>query len=195
MRTYNLIEITQIFKNNSISVFTLADFARLFNINNQNTVYKKIQRLERQKIIEKLIKGKYRFNFTTANDFLIANFLYQPSYISLESALSFYSIITGFPYKITSLTIKKTKSFFINNKNYRYAQISKDLFWGYEKKEDFLIAQPEKSLIDYLYLSFKGLRGGDISEFDLSKINKIKLKNDLSMIKNKQFLKFLGEKL
>ena len=48
--------------------------------------------------------------FSSTNDFLLANFLYQPSYISLESALSFFGIVTGFAYQITSLTTKKTNT-------------------------------------------------------------------------------------
>ena len=126
---------------------------------------------------------------------MIANFLYQPSYISLESALSFYGIITGFPYQITSITIKKTKNYVFENKSYLYSQINKDLFWGYEKKENFLIADKEKSLIDYLYFIFKGWRILSLDklekQFDLSQINKKKFNNHLKMIKNPSFLKFL----
>jgi len=67
-------------------LFTLSDFGRLFKIENQNTLYKKIQRLEKKKIIKKLIKGKYVFALNKTNDFTIANYVYPPSYVSLESA-------------------------------------------------------------------------------------------------------------
>ena len=47
---------------------------------------------------------------------MTANYLYQPSYISLDSALSFYGVITGFSYKITSVSTKKTRSLIIDEK-------------------------------------------------------------------------------
>jgi len=195
MGRYFRTDIIKQMEERNLSLFTLADFSRIFNIKNQNTLYKMIQRLENKGIIKRFIKGKYSFVFKKPNEFVIANFLYQPSYISLETALSFYGIITGFPYQITSITTKKTKSFLIDKKEFQYSQINRNLFWGYEKKENFLIAEKEKSLIDYLYLTFKGLRSSDLDEFDLSLINKKRLENYFKIITNKKFLKFLKTKL
>ena len=191
MRTYSDIEIIKKFQENNFALFTLADFGKLFNIKNKHTLYKKIQRLKKRKVIKKLIKGKYLCLFQKSSEFAIANFLLTPSYISLESALSFYSIITGFPYQITSMAIKKTKTYHIDQREYSYAKINQGLFWGYEKKENFLIADKEKSLLDYLYLNFKGLRTFDPQDFDLSQINKKSLKSYYKKIKNPMFLKFI----
>ena len=191
MRKCNDVEIIRLFQEKGINLFTLTDFAKLFEIANKQTLYKKIQRLEQKKIISKLIKGKYLFLFGKADKFEIANFLRQPSYVSLESALSFYGIITGFPYKITSITIKKTKNIAVEEREYQYTQITNNLFWGWEKREDFLLADKEKSLIDYLYLSFKGLRVFDKQEFDLKQIDYKKLNKYFKIIKNKSLLKFL----
>lgn len=195
MDAYTAIETIKRLKTQGVSLFTLSDFARLFAIDNRNTLYKKVQRLEEKEAIKRLIKGKYLFLFAKPNEFVIANFLYQPSYVSLESALSLYGIITGFPYQITSITIKKTNSFTIEGKEYHYTQIAKSLFWGYEKKEDFLIAEKEKSLFDYLYLAHKGLREFDAGEFDLSLINKKILYRYLERSNNKAFLRFVRKKL
>lgn len=191
MGMYSQTEIIKLLNEKGISLFTLSDFGRLLKIHNRNTLYKTAQRLTKEEIIKKLIKGKYSFLFGKTNDFEMANFLYQPSYISLETALSFYGIITGFPYQITSVTPKKTKKIEIEKKEYTYTQISQDLFWGYEKKENFLLADKEKSLLDFFYLSFKGLRIFDSDDFELSQIDKIKIKDYFQMVKNKKFLKFL----
>jgi len=193
METYSTTDIIKIMREREMSTFSLDDFGRLSNINNQNSLYKKIQRLEKKEIIKKLIKGKYLFIFNKTDDFKIANYIYQPSYISLESALSFYGIITGFSYKITSITVKKSLSYIIDEKDYLYSHINQDLFWGYEKKEDFLIAEKEKALVDLIYFYSKGLRGFDREDLDISEINKKKLilyakkfnnKKTLSIIKN-----------
>lgn len=175
METYSTTDIIRFLKEKQITLFSLADFERLFNISNQNTLYKKIQRLEKEKLIQKLVKGKYLFFLNQADDFSIANYIYQPSYVSLESALSFYSIITGFTYKISSISTKKSRTFDINKKEFQYSQIKQNLYWGYEKKADFLIAEPEKALLDYIYFSLKGLRNLDWEEIDLTEINKQKL--------------------
>lgn len=175
MRRYNLAEIINLLREKQIALFSLDDFARLFDIKKKDTLYKKIARLEKKKIIKKLIKGKYLFLFNQPNDFLIANYLYQPSYISLESALSFYGLISGFPYQITSVTPKKTKKIIADKKEYVYGQISPLFFWGWEKKDNFLIAQKEKAFLDYLYFYTKGLRSFEKDEFDLKEIDKKKL--------------------
>lgn len=191
MRIYSSTEIIKILKKADISLFTNLDFSRIFEIKSKNTLYKKLQRLEKKAIIEKIGPGKYLLSLNKPAEFRIANFLYSPSYVSFESALSFYGIITGFPYTITSATVKKTKKYKLQGKEFSYTQLSKDLFWGFEKKQDFLIADSEKALIDYFYLAFKGLRKPDLSELDLSEINRSKLRQYQRQLLNKAFLKFM----
>jgi len=197
MQTYSTTDIIKKLQTKQISLFNLDDFSKLFNIDKRQTLYKKIARLEKSQIIEKLIKGKYQFLFNRLNDYVIANFLYQPSYISLESALSFYGIITGFPYQITSITIKPTKSIEIKQKDpskikeFKYSQIENSLFWGYEKKDNFLLAEREKALLDYIYFGLKGLRNLSFDEMYLSEIDKDKLVSYTKKINNKQITKVI----
>jgi predicted transcriptional regulator of viral defense system len=129
------------------------------------------------------------------NDFAIANYLYQPSYISLESALSFYGIITGFPYKITSISTKKSRLFNTDQKEFQYSQIAADLFWGYEKRENFLLADKEKALLDYLYFFSKGIKSFDREEFDLQEINQKKLISYARSFKIAKWLTIIKEYL
>ena len=172
METLSTTETIKLLHSKEIPLFSLNELGSIFGIENRQTLYKKVQRLEKNKILKKLIKGKYLFLLKPTADFTMANFLYAPSYISMESALSFYSIITGFPYQITSITIKKPKEFAVDGKDYSYSQISTKLFWGWEKKEDFLIATPEKALLDYAYFAQRGLRSLDWGEIDTTRLNK-----------------------
>lgn len=73
METSTLAMIKK-FREIGITWFTITDFARILGIRDQNTVYKKIQRLEKKAVIKKLIKGKYIFLFGKINDFAMANF-------------------------------------------------------------------------------------------------------------------------
>lgn len=156
----------------NIPLFSLNEIGAILAIDNRQTLYKRIQRLTKNKILQKLIKGKYYFTLNNTNDFTMANFLYQPSYVSMQSALSFHSIMTGFSYQITSIGIKKPKNFVIDGKDFIYSRIIPKFFWGWEKKEDFLMAKPEKALLDYVYFASKGLVTIDWEEIDTSKLDK-----------------------
>lgn len=174
-----------------LSLFTISDFKKLFAIEKDNTAYKAIERMAKKGIFQKLTKKRYFFALSSAADFELANFLYSPSYISLETALSFHSIITQFPYQITSITPKKTKTINALNKDFAYFHIKQDLFFGCEKQEKFLIAQPEKALLDYLYFCSKGLRSFEQDDFDFKKIDKKTFKTFIKKAKNKNLNKFI----
>ena len=169
------LSISQIIKKLSfknIPLFTLNELGGILGTDNRQTLYKRIQRLTKSDLLQKLIKGKYLFTLKDTNNFTMSNFLYQPSYISMQSALSFHNIITGFSYQITGITIKKSKNFVINEKDFSYSQIDPKLFWGFEKKEDFLIAKPEKALLDSIYFSAKGIINLDWDEIDITNLDK-----------------------
>jgi len=191
MDFYSETQIIRILKEKNISLFTLTDFGRIFKIQNRNTLYKKIARLEKQGIVQQIIKGKYLFTLDQPDDYTLANFIYSPSYVSCETALSFYGIITGFPYQITSVTIKKSKKNSFGNKEFSYSHVASHLYWGYEKKENFLIAEKEKALLDYLYFGTKGWRSIELDELDLSEVNKNKLISFAKKFKNKKLLKII----
>ena len=97
--------------------------------------------------------------------------------------MNFHGILSQFPIEITSATVKKTKNKEIDGNVYGYSHINKELFWGYEKKDGFLIAFPEKALLDQIYLSINGKKQIDISEYDLSGIDKKRLNEYIGNIK------------
>ncbi len=151
---------------------TLREIAKLFAVSNKNTAYKMLQRWEKYGIINRCAKGVYLLSDIPINDFEIANKVIEPSYLSLESALNFYGILPQFPYSITSITSRRAKKITIFSKEYDYVHLSEDLYWGYEKRGETLIASPEKAVIDQLYLVSKGLRSVHVEEWDLSLLDK-----------------------
>lgn len=96
------------------------------------------------------------FNPEGYDYFFIANKIYSPSYISLESALSYYGFIPEATIQITSVSTRKTNLFDTVFGIFSYKTIKSDLYFGYEILENdgknALIATPEKSILDYLYL-------------------------------------------
>lgn len=130
-------EIIQKLKATNLGLFSITDFKKVFSIPKDNTAYKMIARLTKNGILKKLIKGKYLFTLIPTDDFQIANFIYSSSYISFESALSFYSILAQFPHQITSITAKKTRTIETLSKEFTYFHIKPSIFFGYEKKRIF----------------------------------------------------------
>ena len=96
------------------------------------------------------------FNPEGFDYFFIANKIYSPSYISLESALSHYGFIPETTLQITSVSTRKTNLFDTQFGVFSYQSIKNDLYFGYEVIENnsrpFTLATPEKAILDYLYL-------------------------------------------
>lgn len=88
----------------------------------------------------------------------LANELYPPSYISLETALSYYQLIPERVEAITSITSKKTVRLENEFGKFIYRHIKQNGFRYYIQITDeygynVFMATPEKALVDYLYLN------------------------------------------
>jgi predicted transcriptional regulator of viral defense system len=110
--------------------------------------------------IKKVTSNFYVFSDAEINDPFIrmtSNRIYTPSYIGLESALSFYGLIPEAVFQITSVTSRKTRAILTEISDFNYRSIHKRLFWGYRLNTDtpnnFFISDPEKTILDYLYLN------------------------------------------
>lgn len=171
MELYNKAYLTKKLFDSPFKLFTFNDLRVLFGINNQSSLKKIISRLVVNKILERLEINRYMVIGKEVDNFAISNFVYQPSYISLESALSLYGILSQIPYETTAITIKKSKTKNIHHNVYSYSHIQNKLFWGYEKMNGVLIAKPEKALLDQAYLFCKGLRQFPIDEYDLERLD------------------------
>lgn len=97
----------------------------------------------------------------------IANLLYGPSYISFEWALSYYKMIPEGVYVVTSASASKSKLFNTPIGAFDYTHLSHHRYAiGIDQKENasgrFLIATPEKALVDLVHLKSKQLAGKDL---------------------------------
>ena len=193
MAIYNLAAITQKLHNSGMSLFTIKSLKDILNVKRESSLFNLLFRLAQSKVLTRLERGKYVLAGKNISDFSMANFLYMPSYVSLESALNFYGILSQFPYETTSITPKKPKKKIIANKTFSYAHIKKSLFWGYEKKDGCLIALPEKALLDQIYLASKGLKSISLDEYNFSLINRTKTENYLKKYpQNSQFIRIIN---
>ncbi|RKY28314.1 MAG: hypothetical protein DRP61_02110 [Candidatus Omnitrophota bacterium] len=111
--------------------------------------------------------------------FFVANFLFAPSYLSLEYALAFYNLIPEKVGVITSITTKKTNIFQNCLGRFEYRSVKEELFFGFKKdidnNQEFFIALPEKALVDYFYLN--SYLQGDFSELDSLRLQNLEILN------------------
>jgi predicted transcriptional regulator of viral defense system len=90
--------------------------------------------------------------------FMVANKIYEPSYVSLESALAYYEIIPETVLGVTSISSRKTKQYESAWGVFSYRSVKPQTMIGYQVIEStpgikFKIACLEKALLDYLYLN------------------------------------------
>jgi predicted transcriptional regulator of viral defense system len=89
--------------------------------------------------------------------YCLAASIYGPSYVSFETALSFYGLIPEAVYEITSATLKRSKEFDNVFGRYRYRTVPRNVYpIGIERITEggipFLIASPTKALCDRIAL-------------------------------------------
>lgn len=140
-----------------------------FDLNVLSSVYpetkhivEKARRLESDGKIIRLKKGMYVLSPVETgkvlNRNLIANHIYGPSYVSLQTALRRYGLIPEQVHLIQSLTTKHSRSFETPVGNFDYKCCSKEYFpIGVRLENDnditYLIATPEKALCDLINYS------------------------------------------
>jgi predicted transcriptional regulator of viral defense system len=93
------------------------------------------------------------------------------AYVSLTSALHLHGLIEQIPQIVFAVTTGHTRMRRTAIAMYSYHRVHPHLFGGFEwygKRQDFLVATPEKALVDSFYLSSrKGKRFGTFPEIDL----------------------------
>jgi len=89
--------------------------------------------------------------------YFAANKVYSPSYISMESALAYYNFIPEGVFTATSITTKNTANYDTPIGHFEYRHVKPSFFFGYKllRGNEFTIkiAEPEKVILDYLYLN------------------------------------------
>lgn len=132
----------------------------------------KILSLEGQKKLIRLKKGIYVVSPEVSGELLsvelIANHLYGPSYVSMESALRYYGLIPEKVYTVRSATTNRSRKFKNSIGLFQYVSVYEDYYSvginqiTVDNKYAFLIASPEKALCDMIvstpHLNFQSIK-------------------------------------
>jgi predicted transcriptional regulator of viral defense system len=139
----------------SYPIISIVEIEKLFPVFQR----KNLANWQAKEYVQKIRNSWYRLPENELNEetlFFISNQIYAPSYISLESALAYYGFIPEGVFKITAISTIKTAHFNTTIANFNYQNVKPNLFFGYKlmtiNHVNFKIAEPEKTILDYLYL-------------------------------------------
>jgi hypothetical protein len=118
----------------------------------------KIHDLIKKGYLQVLRRGLYMadslFSVVQPEPFLIANHLMGPSYVSIDSALSYYGLIPEKVFEISCVTIKQNRKFSNATGNYHYIQLPLPYYsFGinnvvFNGNQSVMLASPEKAIFD-----------------------------------------------
>lgn len=155
----------------SYKIFSLRDIFKLF----PSFDTRRLVEWQRKGYISKLINKWYLFTEIPVDEMLlyrISNCLHRPSYVSLESALSYYHLIPEAVYSLQAVTTLKTITYETHVGTFNYRSIKPQLFFGYQILHQdtlpVLIAEIEKAILDYLYLNVNLKTAHDIEAIRLN---------------------------
>ena len=177
-------------------VFSIGDVEKQFpSMNLMNLV-----RWQSKGYILKLRNKWYAFNDAESHEnieWLAANLIYSPSYISLHTALSWYNLIPEMIVPTTSISTRKTNRFSTPIGEFDYHRIKPDLFgFGYSledlnayssksnKSRKIMVATPQKAILDFFYINNFYSSEKDMEDLRLNNA-------ELTKIVNNEFYQYL----
>lgn len=171
------LRFSLLLRSHKLYVFSLEDIKNLFPREKSKTIKNNLIRWLSKGYLARLKRNLYKLveqgSELKIPDLYIANRLYEPSYISLETALSIYSIIPDIASGVTSIATMPTRTFRNKYGSFLYRSCQKTAFTGYRLMlyEGFkvYIADKEKALVDFLYFR---LRSGYSLDFSEERLNK-----------------------
>jgi len=160
-------------KEKKFFIFSAFDVRKVFPVSPVAASFL-LYRYAKRGFIFRLKRGLYAFADALPPDACVANRLCEPSYVSLEFALSYWGVIPETVYQITSVTSKTPRRFEASGKIYSYRRIVKKAFTGYaverQGEYSFAMADAEKAFVDSVYFRlFDGKKPMD--RFNKDKIN------------------------
>jgi len=169
------IDMEDFFQNKKIQgkIFDTQTIMQFLWIPHQNTIQNIWYRVKKWKII-RLRKNCFYIPTISPNIYHIANQIIKPSYVSLDTILSKYSIIPDVVYTIFSVTTRNKINYKNKFGNFGYKTLKKSMMFGFEEKDWALVATKEKALIDYLYLNMEKIT---LKQKDYKNIDKKNYKN------------------
>ncbi len=151
-------------KNMNKKIFSFHDIV-LLSGENKPSVSVQLSRLVKAAILERPVRGWYVNPFAPPSAEELSMVIRRPSCLSMEYALSRHGILSQNVFTITLTTTKQPYTYRTRDLNFESHQIKPPLFWGYSEEGAVNIAEPEKALLDLIYIRY--VRGKDMKRSSL----------------------------
>ena len=171
----------------SQTVFTLQEIALLFPEIPYGNLKKRMSYFAKSGAIKKLSRGIYAKDQFDALE--LANKIYTPSYVSLETVLQKAGVTFQYYESIFAVSYL-SRTVAVGEYTIEYRRLKKDILLnkqGIEERENVVIASPERAFLDAVYL-YKNYHFDNLSSLDWEKITDLK-----NIYGNRKFLKRVEE--
>lgn len=144
----------------------------------EETVRKALRRLEAKGYVKRLGKMLYANGLFLPSLEEIAMILGRPCYVSFESGLERHGLISQMPLVLTCASAAESGSKETPFGEIVFHRLQPSLFFGYAASDAILCAEPEKALLDFIYISLK-TKGGlpPLDELAWERINRSRLED------------------
>lgn len=156
------------------SYFTINELKKLYR-NKYPSLKNLLSRWSKENLIHQIGKGIYCFDLTNLDYLNLGCTLDKPSYVSFEYALNYHGIIEQVSEVVTLATSNRHRFIHAGPYTFEYTKLKEDLFFGYDRVDNYYIATPEKALLDTLYLVSRNKRLVDLDNLNTKKLNKKRL--------------------
>jgi hypothetical protein len=153
-----------------------------------NDIHRKLSRWVGQGRIYQLRRGLYAlappYQKQQPHPFYVANRIVRGSYVSAQSALAYYDLIPEYVPSVVSISAGRPNTWSTALGSFMFRHIKSEYIVGFEWIElgdgqSALIANPEKALLDLIYLTPKSNSKGFMLELrlqNLDTLNKVRLR-------------------
>lgn len=155
------------------TVFTLREISLLFPLIPYTNLKKRMSYLATSGAIQKLTKGVYAKDHYNVLE--LANKLYTPSYISLETVLQPAGVTFQYYERIFAISYL-TRTVEVSGHTIQYRRVPKDVLannGGVNEEGNVPIASPERAFLDAVFL-YKNYHFDNLSTLDWDKIMELK---------------------
>ncbi|MEK7475997.1 MAG: hypothetical protein AAB152_10250 [Candidatus Coatesbacteria bacterium] len=145
-----------------LEVFSTRDLAAMFPPRGRGVANLQMHQWARRGWIRRLKRGLFELAWpepVVIPDLFVANRLYEPSYVSLDTAMFQHGLVPDVAVQVTSVTSGWTRRFVNPHGTFTYFAVKPAAFRGYGLVEvehrQVRMADPEKAIVDRLYAALR----------------------------------------
>ena len=183
MKKYQKYSLEKLYKSPK-TIFTIKDFALIWDSNQPELIWSRVSDYTKRGKLYRIRKGIYAKD-KNYNKLELANKIYTPSYISLETVLVKENIINQY-YETIFVVSYLTREIKADGNNIRIKKIQDEILnnnKGIKQKDNYSIATKERAFLDALYL-YKDYYFDNLNPLNKEKILKLaQIYNNKALIK------------